>query len=168
MGYYLKTIPETDKNNYISGWYSLNASTNKEKAVDWHSLGHWYSKKENEILETTKYNPILKYKGIYYGELTFPIIKKVYIASHVRAILDIIYKTITTEKTQEQFNQLNFLKGDIYNFFPEEKDRQNIFSLLIEMQTKTNSIQLKNFIRNELPKEYYNYVYEGANYVYTE
>ena len=164
---YLKQIPNTSINNYISGLEALNLKTNLYNPIDWHRLGVLYSHKQNDFIPTFKFNSILGNAGIIKQHIILAN-KQSFIAKPIRAIVDFIYSIINSSDIINKKRKLHMLRGDIYNLFPNDLDRKNIASLLIKIINATNSKELETFFKEEMPKEFFNYTYKGEQYEYCE
>ena len=163
---HLKKIPNTSYQNYISGLEALNIKTDLHDPVDWHRLGVLYSNIPNDIIQTFNENTILGNKGIIKQKILLTN-EDAFVATPTRALVDLIFRIISSNDSNKDRN-LQLLSGDIYNYFPSTKDRNNIASLLIQLINKNNDNQLIDFFKQEMPKEFYKYKYEGENYEYSE
>lgn len=164
---YLKKIPNTSPDNYISGLEALNLKTNLHDSIDWHRLGILYSHNQDDILTTFKANKILGNSGIIEQHILLAN-KQSFIAKPSRAIVDLILSIFNSSDTVYKKRRLNMLRGDIYNLFPNDLDRKNIASLLIKAINATNSKELNEFFKREMPKEFFKYTYKGEQYEYCE
>lgn len=161
MEKYRKKIPITSWNQYISGWESLNVATASKDPVDWHIRGYWYSDNPDISLKTYSYNPYLQNEGIRNEEVAFPLFEKAYIACNERAFVDLVYVILfeVSASERERTMLLATLRGDIYNFFPSDTERQYVFSMLHRIWLKTENDKIRKFLREEMPKEYYINIY---------
>ena len=98
----IKNIPQTTVSTYISGIHSLNLT-----------------------------NPIYGYYGVANREERLNKlglkIKKVYVANHHRAILDLVFDSLT------RYNRIGYAKGCVRDFFFDSKNAQQLFNQLIQM-----------------------------------
>lgn len=102
-------IPPTDPEHYITGLYALNVQAPEETSGDWHDVFHWQEGYDNPSqvtlggsteIDTT---PIYSGWGVYEGKdrllamgLAVPSeAHEVYLANHTRAILDLLYRSLT-------------------------------------------------------------------------
>ena len=139
---YLKKIPETSLEKYISGYEALNTPDSSGVPADWHPRLYWYSKKEGEVLKLYN-NTKLGNRGI--EERYIPYInKKVFIANHPRAIADLVMLT----------NNLDTLTGCVDDFAFDEEQKRELLMLLLEVG-KYKDIEW--FIKYELTKLYFEY-----------
>lgn len=164
---YLKQIPNTSLNSYISGLEALNLKTDLYDSIDWHRLGVLYSHKQNDLITTFKSNTILGDAGIIKQYIILAN-KQSFVAKPTRAIVDLIFSIINSSDITYKKRRLNMLRGDIYNLFPDDLERKNIASLLIKIIKATNSKELQDFFKEEMPKEFFNYTYKGEQYEYCE
>ena len=101
-------IPPTDREHYITGLYVLNVQAPEGTSGDWHDVFHWqdgYSRPRQVTLSgSTEINttPIYGDLGVYEGKdqllamgLALPETQQVYLANHTRAILDLLYRSLT-------------------------------------------------------------------------
>lgn len=139
---YLKLIPKTSINRYISKYYAINTPINDELPADWHPYC-WYSEKQNEYIELMD-NYFLKDVGIIYGTIPFTK-EKVYIATYPRAVVDILYMYLQNGLDINKFGR------NIANEFLTESEKQEMFSMLIEFN---KHIDILDYIKSEFPKEY--------------
>jgi len=105
-------IPQTDKKHYITGIYALNVIPPEDTSGDWHgSVFYWRDPVERPARLSiagrgtfTSTTPIFGDMGVYEGRerligkglVIQPDIKEVWIANHSRAILDMLYESLTT------------------------------------------------------------------------
>lgn len=153
--YFLKNIPTTSSDNYISGWELLNSSNKEFIFEDWHTLDYWYSKDENKPLKTYKMNPIFKDVGIKEREFIAPTKGIFYAADKVRALADLIFEALEESKP---IVYLNRLTGDIDNFL-DDFEKKELLTLLKPLFTNE---ELSNFIKKEMPKQYYECILNGG------
>lgn len=142
MDMYLKVIPKTSIDNYISKYYALNTRINSNLPADWHS-DCWYSNKRNENIELT-HNYFLKSRGIIYTSIPFSK-DKVYIATYPRAIVDIIYTYL------EKGLNINKFCRNIADEFLTDEEKEEMFYMLLEFNKHINILE---YIKNQFPKEY--------------
>ena len=164
---YLKQIPNTSLNSYISGLEALNLKTDLYDSIDWHRLGVLYSHKQNDLITTFKSNNILGDAGIIKQYIILAN-KQSFVAKPTRPIVELIFTIINSSDITYKKRRLNMLRGDIYNLFPDDLERKNIASLLIKIIKATNSKELQDFFKEEMPKEFFNYTYKGEQYEYCE
>ena len=102
-------IPPTDPEHYITGLYALNVQAPEGTSGDWHDVFHWQEGYDNPSQVTlggsTEIDtaPIYGGWGVYEGRdrlLTMglavpPEAREVYLANHTRAILDLLYRSLT-------------------------------------------------------------------------
>ncbi|MGC4105891.1 MAG: hypothetical protein QM753_05965 [Thermomicrobiales bacterium] len=101
-------IPPTDREHYITGVYALNVPAPEGTTGDWHDVFHWQpaTERPRTILlgggDAVDTNPIYGDLGVYEGHdrllangLSLPSgITEIYVANHVRAILDLLYRSL--------------------------------------------------------------------------
>ena len=102
-------IPATTPERYITGIYALNVQAPERTSGDWHDVFHWQDGRGrprqvtlagDAEIDTT---PIYGDLGIYEGRdrlvargLEVPAdMEQVYLANHFRAILDLLYRSLT-------------------------------------------------------------------------
>lgn len=102
-------IPSTDSEHYITGLYALNVQAPEGTSGDWHDVFHWQEGYNNPPQVTlggsTEINttPVYGGWGVYEGKgrllamgLTVPSeVREAYLANHTRAILDLLYRSLT-------------------------------------------------------------------------
>lgn len=103
------TIPVTTPRRYITGLYALNLPSPEGTSGDWHDVFHWqegYEPPRQVTLggtEEINTQPIYGQLGIAEGKhrllcrgLHVPMdMPAVYLANHTRAILDLLYRSLT-------------------------------------------------------------------------
>lgn len=146
--YFLKNIPTTSSDNYISGWELLNSSNKEFIFEDWHTLDYWYSKIQNKTLKTYKNNPIFKDFGVKEREFIAPTKGLFFAANKVRALADLIFEALGESNPSLYLNRLS---GDIDNFL-EEFEKKELLTLLEPLLINK---ELLNFVKKEMPKQYY-------------
>lgn len=125
-------IPPTDPAHYITGVYALNIPAPEGTTGDWHDVFHWREgiDRPGRVLvggsEELDTNPIYGTLGIYEGKARLeslglelpPGTEQVYVANHSRAILDLLYRSLT--RFQAVFN----LTGATEDWLdtPEQRD----------------------------------------------
>ena len=108
---YQVAIPPTDREHYITGVYALNASAPEGTTGDWHDVFHSQADSERPRTVTlggsgdTDTNAIYGNLGVYEG-CDRPLDKgldlpanptEVYLASHFRAVLDLLYWSLSRQ-----------------------------------------------------------------------
>lgn len=103
-------IPSTDPEHYITGLYALNVQAPEGTSGDWHDVFHWQEGYDNPPQVTLGGSsaevdtaPIYGGWGVYEGKdrllamgLAVPSeTREVYLANHTRAILDLLYRSLT-------------------------------------------------------------------------
>ena len=102
-------IPPTDPEHYITGLYALNVQAPEGTSGDWHDVFHWQEDYDNPPRVTlggsaeVDTTPIYGGWGVYEGKdrlqamgLAVPSeVREVYLANHTRAILDLLYRSLT-------------------------------------------------------------------------
>ena len=139
---YLKKIPETSKELYISGYEALNTPDSSGVPADWHPRLYWYSEVEGEYIKLYS-NPILGDEGIEERSLIYAK-EKVFIATHVRAMADLVFHT----------ENLDILTGFVNDYAFDEKQKEEVFNMLMLINKHKN---IDNFIKYEMPKQYLRY-----------
>ncbi|WP_164821353.1 hypothetical protein [Paenibacillus koleovorans] len=125
----VKKIPSTTIFCYISGIHSLNIDLGDGTGYDWHFMNYWLDGTkpiklygENQEINT---NGIYGYYGIAdrSKELNKIGIKvnQIYMANHHRAILDLVYESLT------KYNQIGYAKGCVSDYFFEKNDVYELF-----------------------------------------
>ncbi|MCL2311245.1 MAG: hypothetical protein FWC41_04465 [Firmicutes bacterium] len=139
-------IPNTTKENYITGIYALNLPTDNGSKADWHDVFHWRNgiEKPREItvagINTESTGFIYNGYGVCEGKkhlLNVGLIvdkPNVYVANHCRAILDMVYDCLY------KYNAIYNLTGALDDWFDKETDIQEFISRCSEM---------KNFVDEE-------------------
>lgn len=61
---YKKDIPDTNSENYISGWEALNIPDENRNTADWHPITYLYSSIPGEKIKLYNTKKILGDKGI--------------------------------------------------------------------------------------------------------
>ncbi len=145
---YLKNIPKTSLENYISGYEALNTPDKNRNVADWHPQLYWFSSKENEKLKLYTQNEILKDLGIEKRTITYPIKKEVYIANFPRAIVDLIL-TLNNYRVKGLYNaKEDFLNKEetevLYKYLYKLKDIERIGQYLKYEFAKRYMEDLKN------------------------
>jgi hypothetical protein len=104
----MNTLPETSKHHYITGTTALNVPFPEEGYGDWHFIEAFHGRgaKTPKIFlagdgEKWNTNAIFGNFGIYECSeklrklgIDVPAGKKIYVAGHYRAVLDMLYRTI--------------------------------------------------------------------------
>lgn len=101
-------IPPTTPERYITGIYALNVQAPEGTSGDWHDVFHWQEGRDRPRQVTLggsteiDTSPIYGSYGIYQGRqrlesmgLVLPQTGEVYLANHTRAILDLLYRSLT-------------------------------------------------------------------------
>lgn len=102
-------IPLTDREHYVTGVYALNVIGPDGKPGDWHDVFHWQEGHERpravtlaggaEIRTTPFYGDLGVYEGREHlerqGLVVPPGVGEVYVADHMRAVLDLVYRSLT-------------------------------------------------------------------------
>lgn len=153
--YFLKTIPTTSIDSYISGWELLNSSNREFIFEDWHTLDYWYSKVQNKTLKTYKKNHIFKDFGVKEREFIAPTKGIFYSANKVRALADLIFEALEGSNPNLYLNRL---AGDIDNFL-DDFEKKELITLLEPLLINE---ELLNFIKKEMPKQYYECILKGV------
>lgn len=139
MGF--KEIPATSVSTYISGLHSLNLDLEDGTGFDWHFTNYWKGGNipiklygEGKEINT---NHIFGYYGVANREERLRSlglnIRRVYIANHHRAIVDMVYEYLT------KYNQIGYAKGCVDDYFFNEKDAVSLFRQLIKMSNYLDS-----------------------------
>lgn len=138
---YLKVLPQTYLNNYISGYYALNTPDTDGIPADWHPNMYWYSYDENDIVPLYNTNDIFGTQGIEYRKVNYfscIFYDKVYIASHVRAIADLVVT----------LSNIDVLRGCVNDWLRTEKQEWELYNMLL----KADNIEW--FLKEEFTKFY--------------
>lgn len=138
-----KRIPKTSITKYISGWESLNAKVG-ETYADWHPMQYWLDTKGNEEIELYS-NPILGKDGIVRLKIQYSN-EHVFIATHSRALADLIYLATINEKSLNPFRKE-------YNSLLNEEEVIEYRNYLNRMARENKVID--EFLKSEFPKWYY-------------
>ena len=133
----------------------LNSSNKEFIFEDWHTLDYWYSKNQNKILKTYKNNPIFKGFWIKEREFIAPTKGLFFSANKVRALADLIFEALGESNPSLYLNRL---AGDIDNFL-EEFEKKELLTLLEPLLINK---ELLNFVKKEMPKQYYEYILKGG------
>lgn len=147
---YLKKIPKTSINKYVSKYYALNTPIGDKLPADWHPYC-WFTDEYGEEIELMD-NWSLGESGILYKKIPFSK-TPVYIASYPRAVVDILFMYHT--------NGLDICKfgKNLANEFLTSDEKKEMFVLLIKMN---KNIDISEYIKNEFPKGYYEMRYKNV------
>jgi hypothetical protein len=133
MGF--KPVPATTIKAYISGLHSLNLDLKDGTGFDWHFMNYWIDgvmpiKLYGEGQEINT-NPIYGYYGIAdRGRILSEFglkVKKVYVADHHRAVLDLVYGSLT------KHGMIGYAKGCVEDYFFETDQANELFAQLVKM-----------------------------------
>lgn len=119
----IKTVPKTSKDNYISGFYSLNTPYEDRETADWHPMTYWYTPDDKpcEIL-LYKPNELLGCQGIEYRNIMWTD-EKVYISNFPRALCDLLFER----------NIPSMLRYSKQDFLMREDDQKEYFGMLMKI-----------------------------------
>lgn len=145
-----KRVPKTSIDNYISGWEALNTG-GLHGFSDWHTLNYWMITGEDNEIKLFD-NKILNSDGIEYRFINY-CDEKVFIASHPRALADLVYKSALNNENLDKY--INISKDLL-----TEEERDKYWLLLSNLSKYYNEID--DFRKHEFPKRYYEEKYSGA------
>lgn len=153
MNRFLKKVPKTDKNNYISGFESLNIVSKTGVMRDWHPQSYLTISNDDEYIELYHGNDILGDYGIECRDIPYLNAKNVYIANHFRAYIDYILKVnALTEKEREVA-----LKEILYatkDFFDNDDECKELYRLLKLVKPILDEKIFKTLIYKDFAKYY--------------
>lgn len=147
---FIKKIPKTTMNRYISKYYALNSEIDGKLPADWHPYC-WECETNDEYIDLMD-NYFLGEKGILFTKIKFSD-SPVYIATFPRAVVDILYDLIKNNMDINNFGR------DLKKEFLTEEEQKEMFDLLIEFN---NHINIESYIKNQFPVEYYKMRYINA------
>ena len=141
---YLKKLPLTSIDQYISGYYALNIPDKDGIPADWHPRLYWFSVNKNETVPLYNTNSIFGTQGIHYRKVdcfSCAGYDKVYIADHVRAIADLV----------ATLPDISVLRGCVNDWLRTEEQERQLYNMLLKIDKigKTGW-----FLREEFTKFY--------------
>jgi hypothetical protein len=131
----LKILPKTSVRTYISGLHSLNLDLKDGTGFDWHFSNYWLEgntpiKLYGEGQETNT-NGIYGYYGVSNRDWilqNFGLnVKTIYMADHHRAILDLVYESLS------KYKMIGYAKGCVSDYFFDNNHAHELFAQLVRM-----------------------------------
>lgn len=165
MDRYLKKVPPTDINNYISGFEALNIVSSSGKMRDWHPLAYLSADNNNEYLDLYKGNSILGDYGIEHRDIPFLKAKGVYIANHFRAYIDYILKVNSLAK-DKKLPALKEILWTVRDFFDNDEEYRELYRLLKIVKPILDTEIYKEIIMTDFAKLYLEELKKGKCYDY--
>ncbi|TXH56089.1 MAG: hypothetical protein E6Q89_05885 [Bacteroidia bacterium] len=139
----MNTLPKTSEKHYLTGSSALNIPTEDGDFSDWHFTETFFKNKAKFKVAGRNFIDTSNLFGDYgvkecsdtlrrYG---LTIEAKVYVANHIRAVLDMIYKNISEETLPS-----HIVLDDI---FDDEKPQKELLKQLEQIKSKiTDKVQL--------------------------
>lgn len=140
MQEYIKSIPETSFQSYISGWEALNVKDIHGFPADWHWKQYWVSCSANDTIPLYE-NPILGALGIEHREICFSKGEKVYIADFPRAFADLVYFC------EDPVYQLRWTANELLTV----EEKQTAFAYILRFREEK---ELHEYLTIQFPGEY--------------
>jgi len=129
---------------YLTGVHALNLPCDLDTCGDWHySALKW----ENLTLKDSEHSTLGKY-GLEYKYVK-PIEKEIYVANHIRAILDFI-----------EDGNLKYIQGFRNDFICNDKYDEVIFSKVINFHKFKNWKEINLFMSKEYGKKWIQFAKE--------
>jgi len=140
---YLKKLPVTSINNYISGFYALNVPDEDGIPADWHPQLYWYSLNKDDTVLLYNTNNIFGTEGVQNKVVNYfscSAYDKVYIATHVRAIADLA----------ATLPDISVLRGCTNDWLRTEEQEWELYKMLLKLNDIDSNIEW--FLKEEFTK----------------